>query len=118
LPGDRREQSQSRAIAVHEVMARYPVTAREDDDASAALSAMSRGRVRRLPVLDSAGRLAGMVWLDDIVIRGIEMAPSRQARSSRPCASCTSGAWPWSSQSRRRRPLTQMEFDPLCAMSV
>jgi CBS domain-containing protein len=34
---------------------------------------MSRGRVRRLPVLDSAGRLAGMVSLDDIVIRGIEM---------------------------------------------
>jgi len=62
-----------RAIAVHEVMARSPVTAREDDDASAALTAMSHGRVRRLPVLDGTGRLTGMVSLDDIVIRGIEM---------------------------------------------
>jgi CBS domain-containing protein len=56
-----------RAIAVHEVMAKYPVVAREDDELSAALSAMRHGRVRRLPVLDRAARLTGMLSLDDIV---------------------------------------------------
>lgn len=62
-----------RAMAVHEVMAKYPVVAREDDELSAALSAMRHGRVRRLPVLDSASRLTGMLSLDDVVIRGLEI---------------------------------------------
>lgn len=99
-------------------MARYPVTAREDDDASAALSAMSRGRVRRLPVLDSAGRLAGMVWLDDIVIRGIEMGavtPGEIIETLRVLYE-RPGRGPANPGVGRR--LTQMEFDPLCAMSV
>jgi CBS domain-containing protein len=61
-----------RAIAVHEAMAKEPFVAREDDGLSAALNAMSRRRVRRLPVLDAAGRLTGIVSLDDIVIRGLE----------------------------------------------
>jgi CBS domain-containing protein len=61
-----------RAMDVHEVMARYPVVAREDDELSAVLTAMCHGRVRRLPVLDGTGRLVGLLSLDDIVIRGIE----------------------------------------------
>src|SRR5919108_1695268 len=52
-----------RAIAVHEVMTKSPVVAREDDDLSAALSAMGRRRVRRLPVFGSAGRPTGMLSL-------------------------------------------------------
>ena len=62
-----------RALAVHEIMAKYPVVAREDDELSAALSAMRHGRVRRLPVLDGAAHLTGMLSLDDIVVRGIEI---------------------------------------------
>jgi CBS domain-containing protein len=61
-----------RAIAVHEAMAKRPVVAREDDPLSAALNTMRHRRVRRLPVLDSAGRLNGILSLEDIVIRGIE----------------------------------------------
>jgi CBS domain-containing protein len=67
-----RNNRSPRAIAVHEVMAKSPIVAREDDPVSAALAAMTHGRVRRLPVLDRTGRLTGLLSLDDIVIRGVE----------------------------------------------
>jgi signal-transduction protein with cAMP-binding, CBS, and nucleotidyltransferase domain len=38
----------------------------------AALTLMKRGRVRRLPVLDSDGQLKGLLSLEDIVIRGLD----------------------------------------------
>jgi CBS domain-containing protein len=62
-----------RAIAVHEVMTKRPVTVRQDDELTLALAAMTQGRVRRLPVLDASGHLIGLLSLDDIVIRGLEM---------------------------------------------
>jgi predicted transcriptional regulator len=62
-----------RAIAAHEVMTKYPVTVREDDELTLALAAMTHGRVRRLPVLDTSGHLCGVLSLDDIVIRGLEI---------------------------------------------
>jgi len=44
------------------------------DDIHIALQTMSAQRVRRLPVLDSEGKLAGILCLDDIVLYAEERA--------------------------------------------
>ena len=59
-------------IAVHEVMTRRLVTAAITDSIHGALSAMKTARVRRLPVLDTFGRLRGIVSIEDVVVRGLE----------------------------------------------
>lgn len=61
-----------RAIAAHEVMSPHAVVAMTDDDISTALLAMKTFRVRRVPVLDAKGHLAGLLSLEDIVLRGLQ----------------------------------------------
>ena len=52
---------------VGDVMTAKPVTARERDSLAFALAEMRRLGVRRLPVVDDTGALAGVISLDDIV---------------------------------------------------
>jgi CBS domain-containing protein len=59
-------------IAVHEAMSGHVKTCLADDDIGNALKIMEEGRVRRLPVLDTDGRLAGILSIDDIVLRGLD----------------------------------------------
>jgi CBS domain-containing protein len=59
-------------IAVNEAMTSNVVSVSADDSAHAALASMKRARVRRLPVRNEAGHLAGIVSIEDIVLRGIE----------------------------------------------
>ncbi len=54
-------------ITVGEVMGRALAVVREDDDALAALKLMRRQGVRRLPVVDAQGDLAGILSLDDLL---------------------------------------------------
>lgn len=54
-------------LSVGDVMTRKPVVARETDSVGAALKEMRRIGVRRLPVLSSTGRLAGVLSLDDVL---------------------------------------------------
>lgn len=54
-------------VTVGEIVGRSLVVAREDDDALVALKAMRRQGVRRLPVVDAAGSLTGIVSLDDLL---------------------------------------------------
>jgi len=54
-------------VWVQECMTRYPVTCRPDEEVGAALQRMSERRVRRIPVVDDAGNLMGMVSLADLV---------------------------------------------------
>jgi CBS domain-containing protein len=58
-------------IAVHEAMSGHVKTCLADDDLGAALEIMEERRVRRLPVLGPDGRLAGILSIDDIVLRGL-----------------------------------------------
>ena len=51
---------------VGEVMTPNPVTVRIDDPLSLALSKMVEHRIRNLPVVDSEGRLAGLVTARDV----------------------------------------------------
>ena len=55
-------------IKVCEIMSRNVITAAPTDDVLDVLERMRENGVRRIPVLNEAGLLAGMVTLDDIVL--------------------------------------------------
>ncbi|MFZ0821281.1 MAG: CBS domain-containing protein [Candidatus Acidiferrales bacterium] len=55
-------------IAVKEVMTSKVHSCQVDDDVHSALETMAKGRVRRLPVLDSQGTLQGILSMDDVVL--------------------------------------------------
>jgi CBS domain-containing protein len=59
-----------RNVTVYECMSDMPVTCQTDADASAALEAMKKYRVRRLPVVDGKGNLQGVVSLADLAWKG------------------------------------------------
>jgi len=59
-------------IAVHEAMSESVRSCFAEDDLPAALKQMEEGRVRRLPVLDTTGHLAGIVSIDDMVRRALD----------------------------------------------
>jgi CBS-domain-containing membrane protein len=59
-------------IPVHEAMSPRVRSCFADDDIGGALKQMEEARVRRLPVLDAAGHLAGIVSIDDIVLRALD----------------------------------------------
>jgi CBS domain-containing protein len=55
-----------RTIVVDDVMTRHPVMVWSNSTIDEALQRMRNGRVRRVPVVDDRGRLAGILALDDI----------------------------------------------------
>jgi CBS domain-containing protein len=55
-------------LCVETAMSRHAHTCREDDDLHAVLARMARTRVRRLPVISSAGDLTAVVSIDDIIL--------------------------------------------------
>ena len=57
-------------ISVREVMTRKVVSVQPGDDMRQALTLMRSGRVRRVPVVDAAGQVTGLLSLDDVVVRG------------------------------------------------
>lgn len=54
-------------ITAGEAMSHPLATAHPDDDAIDALARMREAGVRRLPLVDAAGRLAGLVTVDDLL---------------------------------------------------
>lgn len=56
-----------RSLTVGDVMTHNLVVARDDDRLGAALAEMRHIGVRRLPVVDARGALAGVLSLDDII---------------------------------------------------
>jgi CBS domain-containing protein len=68
-----------KVIAVNDAMACELVTVQADDDLSAAIETMSETSVRRLPVVDDEGHLAGVLSMDD-VLRVISRHLDRLAR--------------------------------------
>jgi CBS domain-containing protein len=54
------------AVAVGDVMSRNPATCGEDEDVFDAIETMRERGVRRLPVLNAKGGLAGMLTVDDV----------------------------------------------------
>ena len=56
-------------VQVRDVMSRDVASCKSGDDAHTALKTMKQHRVRRLPVLDAEGRLAGIISMNDLVMR-------------------------------------------------
>jgi CBS domain-containing protein len=61
-------------VSVAEVITGKVFACAPDDDVRAALETMARGRVRRLPVVGAEGTLAGIVSMNDVVLRAEEGA--------------------------------------------
>jgi CBS domain-containing protein len=57
----------ARAITAGDIMQRDLVSAEENDDLFTALKRMRVKGVRRLPVVDTVGRVVGLLAMDDIV---------------------------------------------------
>jgi CBS domain-containing protein len=56
-------------IQVKDVMSREVASCTADDDVKAAMRVMKDRRIRRMPVLDSHGRLAGILSINDLAMR-------------------------------------------------
>jgi CBS domain-containing protein len=68
-----------RALQVSSAMAKQAFTCRGDDTVAQAEAIMREHQVRRLPVLDSNGHLAGILSLNDIAIEaGHETASKKK----------------------------------------
>jgi CBS-domain-containing membrane protein len=62
-----RHEHQLTAFWVHELMRAEPVTARAKWPLAQAVLAMEEAGINRLPVIDSAGRPAGILTRDDVL---------------------------------------------------
>jgi CBS domain-containing protein len=60
-------------IAVGEVMSGNVYACAVDEDIKSALKTMRREKVRRLPVIDNDGKLAGILSINDVVLRAEEV---------------------------------------------
>ena len=56
-------------LQARDVMSNAVATCRMEDDTQMVLKIMKEGRIRRLPVLDAEDRLAGIVSMNDLVLR-------------------------------------------------
>ncbi len=61
------------AVPVTEVMSRNVYACGPDEEVPAALQTMRNKKVRRLPVIDSSGRLVGILSMDDVVLHAEAM---------------------------------------------
>jgi signal-transduction protein with cAMP-binding, CBS, and nucleotidyltransferase domain len=68
LPGD---------VTIGEVTSGKLYACQADDDIHEALATMKAKKVRRLPVLDAAGKLAGILSMDDVVLHTETRRPTR-----------------------------------------
>ncbi|HXE56375.1 MAG TPA: CBS domain-containing protein [Gemmatimonadales bacterium] len=57
------------ATRVEEVMTRDPVTCRPEDEVEAALDAMGKHQVRRIPIVENRNRLVGIIAQADVATR-------------------------------------------------
>lgn len=56
-------------IMAEDVMSKRLHTCRADDEIEVALDAMGAGKVRRLPVVDAAGKVEGILSISDLILR-------------------------------------------------
>lgn len=59
-------------IMTHEAMSSHVRGCLATDDVGAALQLMAEAGVRRLPVMDATGHLAGILSVDDILVRAVD----------------------------------------------
>jgi CBS domain-containing protein len=71
---------------VQDIMTREPITCRVDEDLDTAIQRMESNQIRRIPVVDQNGMLAGIISQADIAIRSrsAEKTAAVVAHISRP----------------------------------
>jgi len=62
-------------VTVREVSSAVTHSCRPDDDIQAAMEIMADKKVRRLPVIDAAGKLEGILSADDVILRTDSQTP-------------------------------------------
>ena len=67
---------------VKDAMTPNPASCREDDDVDQALKLMKERQVRRMPIVDGSGRLAGIIAQADVATRVNKDSEDRRARRS------------------------------------
>jgi CBS domain-containing protein len=55
-------------MTVSEVASGKVIACKPDDDLRGALATMAQAKVRRLPIIDAAGKLEGILSIDDVVL--------------------------------------------------
>ena len=70
------------AIPLERVMAGRVISCARGDDVETAHRLMRTHEIHRLPVVDSRGRLVGILSLSDVAIRRAKLARSRRTRSN------------------------------------
>ena len=63
------EGREADTATVKDAMTRNPASCREDDDLDQALKLMKERQVRRMPIVDGSGRLAGIIAQADVATR-------------------------------------------------
>lgn len=66
-------------VTVQEISSMVTYSCRPDDDVQAAMDIMSDKKVRRLPVIDTAGKLEGILSVDDVILRTDSQIPGSLA---------------------------------------
>lgn len=69
-------------VRVEEVLSAPVVTCREEEEIAAALDLMAAHHLRRLPVVDAAGRVTGWITLSDLSRAMLHGSPALQAALS------------------------------------
>jgi CBS domain-containing protein len=80
---------------VRSAMTAQLIECREDEDLAAAATRMEKGAVRRLVVLDAAGRLVGMLSVDDIALHSSSLAGEIVEQVRAPERPIQRGPWSW-----------------------
>ncbi|HTN53067.1 MAG TPA: CBS domain-containing protein [Anaeromyxobacter sp.] len=81
--------------SVASAMTAQVVSCREDEELADAATRMELAAVRRLVVLDAAGRLAGLLSIDDVALQSPTLAGEILEHSRAPERPVHRGPWPW-----------------------
>jgi len=80
---------------VRSAMTAHVIECREDEEMVEAAARMEAGAVRRLVVLDAAGRVAGLLSVDDVALQSPTLAGEIVEHARAPERPLHGGPWPW-----------------------
>ncbi len=83
------------ATPVRAAMTSQLVSCREDEDLASAAARMESAAVRRLVVLDAAGKLVGLLSVDDVALQSPTLAGEIVEHALAPERAVIRGPWPW-----------------------